>query len=172
MASALECTVQFPAIGLCARCIGVHRVHKPRFAPGDRQKLGERNVVGQTIVHGKSRKMLAVVTRNATHCSDPQVPLLVLAQCIGLRLDEAMFYIQIDEVVLLRPYSCQHYPTYGPTYASFHPVDNMLASYNLAECVWRFYYRRKCAKICSNEARKAEFSSAKWAFSERNWGKF
>jgi len=130
MASALECTVQFPAIGLCARCIGVHRVHKPRFAPGDRQKLGERNVVGQTIVHGKSRKMLAVVTRNATHCSDPQVPLLVLAQCIGLRLDEAMFYIQIDEVVLLRPYSRQHYPTYSPTYASFHPVDNMLASYN------------------------------------------
>lgn len=42
-----------------------------------------------------------------------------------------MFYIQIDEVVLLRPYSRQHYPTYGPTYASFHPVDNMLASYNI-----------------------------------------
>ena len=42
-----------------------------------------------------------------------------------------MFYIQIDEVVLLRPHSRQHYPTYGPTYASFHPVDNMLASYNI-----------------------------------------
>ncbi len=41
-----------------------------------------------------------------------------------------MFYIQIDEVVLLSPYSRQHYPTYGPTYTSFHPVDNMLASYN------------------------------------------
>lgn len=74
--------------------------------------------------------MLAIVAGNPTHCSNPQVPLLILAQCIGLRLDEAMFYIQIDEVVLLCPYSRQHYPTYGPTYASFHPVDNMLASYN------------------------------------------
>lgn len=75
--------------------------------------------------------MLAIIAGNAPHCSNPQVPLLVLAQRIGLRLDEAMFYIQIDEVVLLRPYSRQHYPTYSPTYASFHPVDNMLASYNL-----------------------------------------
>lgn len=51
--------------------------------------------------------MLAIIAGNAPHCSDPEVPLLVLAQGIGLRLDEAMFYIQIDEVVLLRPYSRQ-----------------------------------------------------------------
>ena len=74
--------------------------------------------------------MLAIIAGNSTHRGNPEVPLLILAQCIGLRLDEAMFYIQIDEVVLLRPYSRQHYPTNGPTYASFHHVDNMLARYN------------------------------------------
>ena len=91
----------------------------------------QTGITGQPIVHGITGEMLTVKTRDSANGRNPQVPLLILAQGIGLRLDEAMFYIQIDEVVLLRPYSRQHYPTYGPTYASFHPVDNMLASYNI-----------------------------------------
>ena len=67
----------------------------------------QTGITGQPIVHGITGEMLTVKTRDSANGRNPQVPLLILAQCIGLRLDEAMFYIQIDEVVLLRPYSRQ-----------------------------------------------------------------
>jgi len=56
-----------------------------------------------------------------------------LAKGIGLRLDEAMLYVQVDEIVLLCPQTRQTDPTKNTTEYFFHPVDNIKANYKF---VW------------------------------------
>ena len=72
-------------------------------APFSIGKNTQAGVAGQAIGHGIARKMLAIVPGDSTHGCNPQVSLWILTERIGLRLNEAMLYIAVDEVVFLRP---------------------------------------------------------------------
>ena len=86
------------AIELRKTILGTH----PNVAFSIRKNTQTR-VAGQAIVHGITRKVLAIISGDSTHGGNPQVSLWILTERVGLRLNEAMLYIAVDEVVFLRP---------------------------------------------------------------------
>jgi hypothetical protein len=112
------------------------------------RKNTQTGVAGQAIVHGIARKMLAIVPGDPTHGCDPQVPLWILTERVGLRLNEAMLYIAVDEVVFLRPQTHHTDPTKYQTEYFFHPVDSLYLTQKITS---RFFDRVLNRKLTLNE---------------------
>lgn len=62
----------------------------------------EHDIVRQSVVSRKDLEFIAVIPRNATVCTDPDVPLLVLVHIVSLRAGKPVSDVEIVKLRLWR----------------------------------------------------------------------